>query len=294
MPDHEPRLHHVSCLDAAGLHRVAYWEWGDAGNPRVLVCVHGLTRQGRDFDVLARALSSHYRVICPDIAGRGESDWLTQPMEYVIPRYVADMVTVLARVNAETVHWVGTSMGGLIGMALASLSPGAIHRLVINDIGPAIEAAALTRIGGYVGVSQRWDTVEQAADYMWSNSRGFGPHTKDQWLALTRPMLRPVDIADGGGFRAHYDPAIALPFRAATAESAAAGEAALWRAYDAIACPTLLLRGAESDLLSEHTALAMTQRGPRASLVQFSGVGHAPTLVADDQVQAVREFLLAS
>jgi pimeloyl-ACP methyl ester carboxylesterase len=294
MSEHEPRLHRVSCLDAGGLHRVAYWEWGDPTNPRVLVCVHGLTRQGRDFDVLARAMRVHYRVICVDVAGRGESDWLPQPMDYAIPRYVADMVTVLARVNAETVHWVGTSMGGLIGMVLASLASGPIQRLVINDIGPVLEASALTRIGNYVGAAQTWATPEDAADYMWSNSRGFGPHTKEQWLALTRPMLRPIDAAGGGGFRAHYDPSIAVPFRAATPEIAALGEAALWHAYDAIACPTLLLRGAESDLLSEATALAMTQRGPRATLQQFSGVGHAPTLVADDQVQAVREFLLAS
>jgi pimeloyl-ACP methyl ester carboxylesterase len=294
MSEHEPRLHRVSCLDAGGLHRVAYWEWGDPANPRVLVCVHGLTRQGRDFDVLARAMRDHYRVFCVDVAGRGESDWLPQPMDYAIPRYVADMVTVLARVNAETVHWVGTSMGGLIGMVLASLASGPIHRLVINDIGPALEAAALTRIGNYVGTAQTWATPEDAAEYMGSNSRGFGPHTKEQWLALTRPMLRPIAASDGGGFRSHYDPSIAVPFRAATPEAAALGEAVLWHAYDAIACPTLLLRGAESDLLSEATAHAMTQRGPRAALRQFSGVGHAPTLVAHDQVQSVREFLLAS
>jgi len=294
MSDQQPRLHRVNCLDAGGLHRVAYWEWGDPANLRVLVCVHGLTRQGRDFDVLARAMSDHYRVICVDVAGRGESDWLPQPMDYAIPRYVADMVTVLARVNAETVHWVGTSMGGLIGIVLASLARGPIQRLVINDIGPALEAAALTRIGNYVGTAQTWATPEDAADYMWSNSRGFGPHTKEQWLALTRPMLRPIAAADGGGFRSHYDPSIAVPFRAATPEAAALGEAALWHAYDAITCPTLLLRGAESDLLSKSTALSMTQRGPRAALRQFSGVGHAPTLVVHDQVQAVREFLLAS
>ncbi len=293
MSEHEPRLHRVSCLDAGGLHRVAYWEWGDPANPRVLVCVHGLTRQGRDFDVLARAMRVHYRVICVDMAGRGESDWLPQPMDYAIPRYVADMVTVLARVNAETVHWVGTSMGGLIGIVLASLACGPIQRLVINDIGPVLEASALTRIGSYVGAAQTWATPEDAADYMWSNSRGFGPHTKEQWLALTRPMLRPVEGADGGGFRSHYDPSIAMPFRAATPETALLGEAALWHAYDSITCPTLLLRGAESDLLSVATAQAMTQRGPRATLQQFSGVGHAPTLVADDQVKVVREFLLA-
>lgn len=290
-----PRLHHVPCLDTQGLHRVAYWEWGDPSNPRVLVCVHGLTRQGRDFDVLAAAMSDRYRVVCPDIAGRGESDWLANPMEYSIPRYVADMVTVLARVNAETVHWVGTSMGGLIGMGVAALgsgsAPSPISRLVLNDVGPVLEPKAIARIGAYLGLPMRWDSAEEAADYLLTISKGFGPHTREQWLALTRPMLRP---AEDGGVRMHYDPALAAPFKVATPETAAAGEIALWRAYDAIGCPTLLLRGADSDLLTADTAQAMAARGPRAHLHQFDGVGHAPTLVAGDQVRVVREFLLAA
>jgi pimeloyl-ACP methyl ester carboxylesterase len=285
----EPRLHRVQCLNSQGMHRVAYWEWGDPSNPKVLVCVHGLTRQGRDFDVLARAMSDRYRVVCPDIVGRGNSDWLPQPMEYVVPRYVADMVTVLAHVDAASVHWVGTSMGGLIGMGLASLPGNPIERLVINDIGPVIEPEALARIGAYVGTTRQWSSVDEAADFMWANSSGFGPHTREQWLALTRPMLRPLE---GGGWRTHYDPAIAQPFRMLTPEAAAIGADALWKAYDAIACPTLLLRGAESDLLSAGTALKMTLRGPRPTLRQFKGVGHAPTLIADDQVRMVREFLL--
>lgn len=292
-----PRLHHVPCLDLNGLHRVAYWEWGDPANPRVLMCMHGLTRQGRDFDVLAAAMSDRYRVVCPDMAGRGESDRLANPMEYGIPRYVSDMVTVMARVNAETVHWVGTSMGGLIGMCVAALAPSPVARLVLNDVGPVLQPQAIARIGAYLGLPARWDAVDQAADYLQTISKGFGPHTREQWLALTRPMLRPIDAAEGGsgsgGFGLHYDPAIAAPFKVTTPEAAAAGEAALWRAYDAITCPTLLLRGAESDLLTAETAQAMTLRGPRAQLRQFSGVGHAPTLIADDQVQAVREFLLA-
>ncbi|MDL2339003.1 MAG: alpha/beta hydrolase [Pseudomonadota bacterium] len=286
-----PRLHHVPCLDTNGLHRVAYWEWGDPANPRVLVCVHGLTRHGRDFDVLAAAMSDRYRVVCPDMAGRGESDRLANPMEYGIPRYVADMVTVLARVNAEAVHWVGTSMGGLIGMCVAALAPSPITRLVLNDVGPVLQPQAVARIGAYLGLPMHWDTVDEAADYLLTISKGFGPHTREQWLALTRPMLRP---AEGGGFRLHYDPAMAAPFKVATPETAAAGEAALWHAYDAISCPTLLLRGAESDLLTADTAQAMTGRGPHARLHQFEGVGHAPTLVAIDQVQVVREFLLAT
>jgi pimeloyl-ACP methyl ester carboxylesterase len=212
-------------------------------------------------------------------------------MEYSIPRYVADMVTVLARVNAEAVHWVGTSMGGLIGMCVAALAPSPITRLVLNDVGPVLQPQAVARIGAYLGLPMHWDTVDEAADYLLTISKGFGPHTREQWLALTRPMLRP---AEGGGFRLHYDPAMAAPFKVATPETAAAGEAALWHAYDAISCPTLLLRGAESDLLTADTAQAMTGRGPHARLHQFEGVGHAPTLVANDQVQVVREFLLAA
>ena len=285
-----PRLHHVPCLDTVGLHRVAYWEWGDPANPRVLVCVHGLTRQGRDFDVLAAAMCDRYRVVCPDMPGRGESERLANPMEYSIPRYVADMVTVLARVNADSVHWVGTSMGGLIGMAVAALASSPISRLVLNDVGPVLEAQAIARIGAYLGLPMRWDSVEDAADYLLTISKGFGSHTRDQWLALTRPMLRPTE---DGGVRLHYDPAMAAPFKVTTPEIAAAGEAALWRAYDAISCPTLLLRGADSDLLTADTARAMTGRGPRARLHQFDGVGHAPTLVAGDQVRVVQEFLLA-
>jgi len=283
-----PRLCQVQCADAKGLHRMAYWEWGDAANPRVLVCVHGLSRQGRDFDVLAQALAGDYRVVCPDVVGRGRSDWLADPMGYNVPAYVADMVTLLARLNAEVVHWVGTSMGGLIGMGLASLPGTPISRLVLNDVGPAIEWQSLQRIGTYLGQPNHWPTQEAAAEALLAISQGFGPHTPAQWLALSRPLLKP----DGAGFTTRYDPAIAVPFRLVTPDLAKAGEAMLWAGYDRVACPTLLIRGAESDLLSPATAQAMTQRGPRARLVELPGVGHAPTLVQADQVALVREFLL--
>ena len=285
----EPRLNHVQCLGASGLRRLAYWEWGDATNPRVLVCVHGLARQARDFDTLARALSGDYRVVCVDVVGRGQSDWLADASGYQIPAYVADMVTLLARLDAQTVHWVGTSMGGLIGLGLASLPQSPIAKLVLNDVGPTIQFEALARIGNYLGQPLHWNTVDEAADYLHTISSSFGPHTREQWLALSRPMLKP----DGDGFRLHYDPAIAQPFKVITPAIAAAGEAMTWAAFDAIRCPTLLLRGANSDLLKRETAQAMTQRGPKARLVEFAGVGHAPTLVADDQVAVVREFLLS-
>jgi pimeloyl-ACP methyl ester carboxylesterase len=285
-----PRLEQVQCLDAKGLHRMAYWEWGDPGNPRVLICVHGLTRQGRDFDTLAQALASEYRVVCPDVVGRGRSDWLADPMGYQVPQYLGDMVTLLARVNAQTLDWVGTSMGGLIGLALAAQRGAPLRRLVLNDVGPTIEPLALMRIGQYLGVPARWASLDEAADAMGAISRGFGPHTREQWLALTDPQL----VRDDQGFyKPRYDPGIAAPFRAVTPEIAAAGEALLWQAWDRLSLPVLLLRGAQSDLLSAATAQAMTQRGPRARLVELAGVGHAPTLVQPDQVALVRDFLLA-
>jgi pimeloyl-ACP methyl ester carboxylesterase len=285
----EPRLNSVQCLSTRGLHRMAYWEWGDATNPRVLVCAHGLARQGRDFDTLARSLCGEYRVVCPDVVGRGQSDALADPVHRVCiqPRQQRDHV---GHIRGNLVaHRVGTSMGGLIGLGLASLPKTPVARLVMNDVGPTIQAEALRRIGSYLGAPVRWNTLEEAADYMLSISKGFGPHTREQWLALTRPMLK----ADGDGFKPHYDPNIAQPFKAVTPEMAAAGEAFLWHSYDAVRCPTLLLRGADSDLLTRETAQAMTQRGPKARLVEFAGVGHAPTLVVADQVDVVRGFLLA-
>lgn len=285
----EPRLDSVQCLHPGGLHRLAYWEWGDPGCPDVVVCVHGLTRQGRDFDVLARALLDKRRVVCPDLPGRGESGWLDNPALYQVPQYVADVVTLLARLRARRLSWVGTSLGGLIGMSLAGLPDSPIGRLVLNDVGPALDPHGLQRIGGYVGQRMLFDSPEQAAVALRAISEGFGPLTDAQWMALTRPMLRPHD----GRWRLHYDPALAQPFTAATAQAVAAAESVLWQSYDRIQAPTLLLRGAQSDILGAGTASAMTQRGPRATLIEFEDVGHAPMLVADDQVAAVRDFLLA-
>jgi pimeloyl-ACP methyl ester carboxylesterase len=283
----EPTLHHVQCLAPDGLHRMAYWQWGDAANARVVVCAHGLSRQGRDFDTLARALCGEFRVVCPDVVGRGRSDWLRNPAGYAIPVYVADMVTLLARLDAHELHWVGTSMGGLIGLGLAALPESPVRSLVLNDVGPVIEYAAIERIAGYLGQPAHWRTLDEAADALWAISQGFGPHTREQWLALTRPQVVP----DGEGLKPHYDPRIAVPFHAVTPELAKAGEAMLWHAWDSLRLPTLLLRGADSDLLSKATAQAMTQRGPRPALVEFAGVGHAPMLVQDDQVAVVLDFL---
>ncbi len=274
---------------------MAYWEWGAPANPHVVVCVHGLSRQGRDFDILARDLSADCRVVCPDVLGRGQSDWLTDPMGYTVPGYVSDMVSLLARLTGagiDRLDWVGTSMGGLIGLGVAALAQSPVHRLVLNDVGPTIEPVALQRIGTYLGQPVRFKTIEEGAAAMWAISRSFGPHTPEQWLSLSRPQLRADTGENGDGFKPHYDPGIALPFRSVTPEVAAAGEAMLWQAWDRVTAPTLLLRGSQSDLLSAETARRMTQRGPPTTLREFEGVGHAPTLVAADQRRCVRDFLL--
>ena len=278
---------------------MAYWQWGDPACGHVVLCVHGLTRQGRDFDTLARALCASSRgaicVVCPDVAGRGRSDWLKNPQAYQIPVYAADMLVLLTRLQPRTLDWLGTSMGGLIGMALAGQPDlpafARIRRLVLNDVGPTIEWQALQRIGQYLGEIPVFDTEQQAADALWAVASSFGPHTPEQWLALSRPCLKPLD--DGSGrVTLRYDPGLALLFNAITPESAAQGEALLWQAYDQITAQTLLVRGVDSDLLSPATAQAMTQRGPKAQLVEFAGVGHAPTFVAPDQIQVVESFLL--
>ena len=304
----EPKLNYVWCPGAAAspvagheaAHRMAYWEWNATGNPdhpHVLVCVHGLTRQSRDFDVLAQHLAPHMRVVCPDVVGRGHSDWLANPAHYQVPQYAADMLALLAQLHANSpitrLDGGGTSMGGLIGMALAGQpllpAPLPLARLVLNDVGPALEWAALSRIASYVGQNPRFDSVEQGAEALWRISSGFGPHSQQEWLALSRPMLRP---RDDGGWGLHYDPAIGQAFQHMTPESAPTAEQALWQLYDQISARTLVLRGAQSDLLSAATARAMTERGPRAQLVEFAAVGHAPTLVTPDQVAVVSRFLL--
>ena len=221
----QPRARHVLCSGPHGLHRVAYTEWGEPTNRRVLVCVHGLTRNGRDFDDLARALAGEYRVVCPDVVGRGRSDWLKDPMGYQIPTYVGDMLALLAELQQQApignLDWVGTSMGGLIGLLLAGQPdlprPAPVRRLVLNDVGPVIEWRALLRIGEYIGQVGHFDSVQQAADAMWLVSTTFGPHTPEQWLALSQAMVRP---SPNGGFTLHYDPAIAVPLRTVTQQSA--------------------------------------------------------------------------
>lgn len=279
----------VLCLDSKGFHRMYYTEWGDAANPRVVICVHGLTRNCRDFDFLAQALERDFRVVCPDVAGRGKSDWLPTKEDYGYPQYCADMTALIARVTAgereKTICCVGTSMGGIIGMVLASPPRSPIRKLVLNDVGTVIPKAAQERIATYVGMDPRFRTFAELETYVRVVSAPFGPLTDGQWLHLTIHSARQYE---DGSWGFCYDPGIGVPF-----QKGPLADVDLWGYWDTIACPTLLVRGAESDLLFKETALAMTQRGPKPQLVEFPSIGHAPMLMTPEQIQVVREFLLS-
>jgi len=274
----------LSCLTLHGFHRLNYYEWGNADNPRVVICAHGLTRNGRDFDDIATALSAEYRVLCPDMPGRGKSEWLTHKEDYAYPVYCADMAALIARSGAATVDWIGTSMGGVIGMLLAAQPESPIRKLVINDVGPFIPKASMQRLSTYVGKPVSYDSFDAFEQYIRVVSASFGPLTDAQWRHLAETTAR---RGDDGRWGTNYDPAIALAF---TKQPIA--DVMLWPFWDQVGCPTLVLRGKESDLLLDETAREMTTRGPKATLVEFRGIGHAPMLMADDQINVVREFLL--
>jgi pimeloyl-ACP methyl ester carboxylesterase len=285
-----PRQRYVQCASPGGLHRVAYTEWGDPANPRVLICVHGLTRSGRDFDRLAAAFSDTYRVVCPDVVGRGLSSWLNVPSYYAVPQYVADMVTLIARLDVERVDWFGTSMGGLIGLGLAGLPDSPIQKMLLNDVGPRLEPAAVGRIGEYLGKPMRFETLQQGVDYAALLAQTFGPLTPQEWSEINTPLLHERD----GAWQFRYDPRIALPFAATTDEIAAAGEAALWGALAAIQGPVLVVRGEQSDLLSRETVAKMVEQGKAVSSVEVPGVGHAPAFLSADQIGIARRFFIGA
>lgn len=269
-------------LSPHGFHRVVYYEWGEPSNPEVVICVHGVGRNGRDFDVVAEALASTHRVIAVDMPGRGNSDWLADPNDYIFPTYLTTLTALIARSGVATVDWIGTSMGGLLGIVMAAQPKSPIHRLVVNDVGPQIEPAALARIGSYFGMDPTFATYPEIEAYIREISAPFGPLSDRQWAYLTRTNVR--QRADGR-WGVAYDPGIAIPFRNAPAPPD------LWPIWDAIACPVLVLRGVQSDLLSPAVAAQMSTRGPKPRVIEFPGIGHAPMLLEPDQWQPIVDFL---
>jgi len=278
------REHSFLSLSPHGFHRVVYSDFGDSRNERVLICVHGLTRNGRDFDTLAEHLCDHYRVICPDVPGRGRSDWLPVKEDYGYPLYCTAMAALISHLNVETVHWVGTSMGGLIGMLLAAQPGTPIKRLVMNDVGPLIPKAALERIASYVGEAPRFASMQALEAYIREIYSPFGPLSDAQWQSLVESSARSTG---DGNYGLNYDPAISTPLKTMPLE-----DLDLWPMWDQVSCPVLLIRGETSDVLLGETAEEMQRRGPKAELIELKGIGHAPTLMSESQIATVRDWLL--
>lgn len=268
--------------DENGTVWLAFVDWGTRRRGRVVVCAHGLTRQGRDFDALARALSTDFQAIAIDVAGRGRSGWLADKAGYTFETYLRHVWGLMDYRALTAMDWVGTSMGGILGMLLAAAEDSPIRRLVINDVGPFVSGAALATIGRHVGNNPRFANLQAACDYLREVHAGFGDLTDADWSDMTtHSVTREVD----GSYLLHYDPAIG------DALEQPPGDVDLWAVYDRIKCPVLVLRGAQSEVLTAATAREMTERGPRADLVEFEGCGHAPALMDDAQISVVQEWL---
>ena len=311
----EPRLNHFLALGPHGFHRVAYTEWGNPEGRHLVVCVHGLTRNSRDFDELAESLAARgCRVVCMDVVGRGDSDWLEHKQDYGFSQYLSDAAALLARLTAppqrvsllrrlqgasegSRIDWVGTSMGGLIGMMLAARSNSPIRRLVLNDVGPMVPWNALARLKlASMGAGTRFANLDEVERHLRETCASFGPLADEQWRRLAVHGSR---RGKNGAYTLAHDPAIVNSLRRGGYAGVEFGNdfllgIDLWPTWDAVECPTLVLRGAESDLLLESTVRRMRVGGPRVELVEFAGIGHAPWLMSEDQIGVVRDFILSA
>ena len=274
----------LTCHGPAGPHRMDLLLWGEPNQQPPLICVHGLVRNAWDFAPLAEALQQQRWIIAPHMAGRGSSAWLDDPQHYAYPQYIADMLELIQDLGVTQVDWLGTSMGGLIGMMLAAMPNTPIRRLLLNDVGPFIPFAALQRISGYVGVQPKFLTLGEVERHLRGIYASFGNLTDNQWKFMTEHSARPLN---DGSFGLAYDPAIAHNLATVTSDIS------LWEIYDQIQVPTLVLRGERSDILRPETAEEMTQRGPKAQLITIPNCGHAPALMDDGQIEIVRRFFSA-
>ena len=289
MPSMRPQIKQVSVLGHGGFRKLSYAEWGSPKAARTVVCVHGVSRTGRDFDMLAASLAEQdARVVAPDLPGRGSSEWLASASHYTDRAYTGAMATLIARLDVGQVDWIGTSLGGHIGMLLASQHGSPVARLVLNDFGARVSAAALRRIGGYLGRTWKFSTLAELEHHLRDALAPFGQLSEAEWHHLTSHSAVP----DGeGGFRFHYDPAIGTRFAIPIWL-----DVVLWQLWDRIECPVLVLRGEDSDLLSAETVALMLKRGAaaeagRVKAVELPGCGHAPALMDAAQIGVVRSFL---
>jgi cobalt-zinc-cadmium efflux system protein len=282
---HDGETFYVDCASGDSTHRMAYHAWGNPSN-KVLLCVHGLTRRGSDFKMLAQAMCKDYYVVCPDVVGRGDSDRLSNPMLYAVPQYVSDMAALVKKLGVNQVDWFGTSMGGLIGMVYAAMPNSPIRRMLINDVGPKIEPEAIKRLGSYVGQPFSFADRSAALTHINAICATFGEHTPQEWEIYNGPML----VQKGGKWIMHYDPDISVPFASVNPMMAKAGEIAMWHAFKQIHIPMLIVRGGNSDLLSAATVAEMCKVNPYARSIEIPNVGHAPAFVKPEQIALAKEF----
>jgi len=282
-PKNMMKTQYVTSCSIGGLHKLAYTSWGEDDNPNVLICSHGLTRNKHDFDVLAEKLSAKRRVICFDLPGRGESDWLANKMAYDYNQYTVDALMVIARTGVEKVDWLGASMGGLLGMALASLPKSPIKKLIINDIGPHVPKEALKRIADYVGQQPAFDTTAELGRYIRTVYAGFGDLTEQQWGNMLTYGQRTLS---NGQFTLNYDPDISKVFMEQPLE-----DVNLWPVWNAITQPTLVIKGQDSDLLLTETAEKMTTSRPNTELITIENTAHAPALMNDIDIKLIEDWL---
>lgn len=280
----EDSLAFVRAINPRGFHMIGYHVWGQANDAPPVMCVHGLTRHGGDFDPLARALSGKRRVICPDLVGRGASDWLPDPTDYHIPQYNCDLTAVMAANGGGAFDWVGTSLGGLCGIVMAGLPNSPIRRLVINDVAPEVPRAALRRVASYLSEPLRFADYDATEAHLREVYSGFGPMTDDDWRHMAHTS---VYLGEDGGYAPHFDPAIGVNFR----QYWLLTQFKLWTYWQRISCPILIVRGTESDFLTDDLLARMIAEQPEAQVLEVTGVGHTPTLNSADQIDPVLAWL---
>ncbi|MFA3919432.1 alpha/beta fold hydrolase [Ruegeria hyattellae] len=278
-----PKTGKVRCISRTGFHEIAYRDWGSSRSKSNIVCVHGLTRNNRDFDNLAQRLSHLHRVVCPDLVGRGESDWLNDPTDYNLFQYNIDLTVLLARMNIDDHTWIGSSLGGLMGISLAGIERSPIKRLIVNDIGPNVPFSAISRVTNYAGVVTEFETLKKVEHHLRSILAPFGPMTDRDWAK----MARTSSFKSGSTYLLRSDPEIMQNFRRYWMFS----HFSLWKQWERIKCPVLILRGTESDFLPNSLLDRMLDRQSRAEAIEFDGVGHTPTLNAAEQIDPICEWL---
>jgi pimeloyl-ACP methyl ester carboxylesterase len=278
-----PRESRIRSIGRHGFHHIAYRDWGDETAARTVFCVHGLTRNNRDFDPLARRLAKDRRVVCPDLVGRGDSDWLADPNDYHLAQYNVDLTVLAGRIGAESFDWVGTSLGAMMGIAFAGVPNSPVRHLVVNDIAPEVPLSALWRVAKYMQEDRRFADLAEVEAHLRETLAPFGPMTDADWRRMARTSATETD----SGFRLAFDPGISRNAR----RTSLLIHFNLWRYWDCITCPVLILRGAESDFLTPALLKRMRRRLPHAEVLEFEGIGHAPTLNSAEQIGIVQDWL---